>query len=190
MQASKMCKTAKLSKFGKLVEKNPDHFPSFGSVEKERHCPNLQTFTSSKSSEIHRGLQASRRVDPTLSQLSLSKSSKPLKIVIRERIYPPPLASPGPWLSGLLASWGYSCPLGGAQKPRKNQGFRVLGLSWSILGLSWDILAYIAPTDVQLGGILAHHGPSYGHLGAILGPSWGHSGPFRWRWTSKNVNFP
>ena len=51
-----------------------------------------------------------------------------------------------------------------------------MGLSWSILGLSWDILAYIAPTDVQLGGILAHHGPSYGHLGAILGPSWGHLG--------------
>ena len=38
---------------------------------------------------------ASGRVDPSLSQLNLSKPFKTFQLPIRERIYPPPLASPG-----------------------------------------------------------------------------------------------
>ena len=39
----------------------------------------------------------------------------------------------------------------------------------AILGHLDGILAYIAPTCVHRGGILANYGPSWGHLGVILG---------------------
>ena len=77
-------------------------------------------------------------------------------------------------------SWTTSKTL---KKPKKNQGFRVLGLSWSILALSWVvlgpswvILGSLGPSWRQLGArvghlaaILCHLGAFWGHLEAILG---------------------
>ena len=40
------------------------------------------------------------------------------------------------------------------------------------------ILTCYALAWVYLGGILAHSGPSWAHLGANLGPRWAHSRPF------------
>ena len=105
---------------------------------------------------------------------------------------------PGPlrcWLLGAPRS--SKTAFKNLKKPKENQGFRVLGLSWLILALSWvvleqswAILGSLGPSwrqlgarVGQLGAILYHLGAFWGYLEAILGL-------FRGRWTPKNLDFP
>ena len=77
------------------------------------------------------------------------------------------------------AAWKLVLDQKNVKKPRQNEAFRVLGLSWALLGLSWTVVGHLRAILDRLGPSWDHLGATVGHLGAILGPSWtilGHLG--------------